>query len=150
MATTEHTINDVIARLLRGTRFAWRGDEVVLSETTGLLADAGGLRPDIMVLEPYTSPVVIETELMPAASVEDEALARLGKELSDSRRPVLSAIALRLPERLRTLHASQLDAEIMALKDFEFAYLTPAPTRTNTSGIQRGAGWLAVYLICQS
>ena len=43
MATTEHTINDAIAELLRGTRWAWRGDDVVRSESTQLLARSPGV-----------------------------------------------------------------------------------------------------------
>ena len=124
MVTSEHTINDVIARLLRGTRFAWRGDAVVLSETTGLLSESKGLRPDIVVLEPYTSPVVIESEFLPAASVEAEALGRLGRRLSGTRQPILSAIALRLPQRFRDMGADALDDALKDATDFEFAYFT--------------------------
>lgn len=121
MATTEHSINDAIAELLRGTRFAWRGEHVVLSETTRLFAESKGLRPDILILEPYTAPVVIETEILPAQTVEEEALSRLGKKLSGSDSAVLSAIALRLPPRLREAQGDTLRQAILASRDMEFA-----------------------------
>ena len=38
-------------------------------------------RPDILVVEEYVSPVVIETEVSPATTVEAEAVARLGQQL---------------------------------------------------------------------
>lgn len=69
MATTEHTINDALASLLRETRRAWRTTDVVTSENTSMLKGTSA-RPDILVIEPYVSPVVIETEIWPAATVE--------------------------------------------------------------------------------
>lgn len=80
MPTPEHTINDALAATLRTTRYAWRDSEIVRSENTGMLRGSNE-RPDILVLEPNVSPVVIETELMPALKVESEARSRLGKNL---------------------------------------------------------------------
>jgi hypothetical protein len=37
MATTEHTINDALAEVLRITRHAWRDSKIVRSENTGML-----------------------------------------------------------------------------------------------------------------
>ena len=122
MATTEHSINDAIAELLRGTRFAWRGEHVVRSETTQVLAESAGLRPDIVILEPYTAPVVIETEVLPAQTVEEEALSRLGAQLAGSGQSVLSAIALRLPLRLREVQGGALAEALAAAQDMEFAH----------------------------
>jgi len=141
MATTEHTINDAIAELLRGTRWAWRGSEVVRSETTGLFAESKGLRPDILILEPYTAPVVIETEVMPAQSVEEEALGRLGEELSDSDEEVLSAIALRLPQRFREAQGDTLRQAILVAEDMEFAHFAGRSPDRYTRHPQ--SGWLA-------
>ena len=124
MATTEHTINDAIAELLRGTRWAWRGSDVVRSETTQLLAESGGLRPDILVTEPYTAPVVIETEVLPAVNVETEAIARLDEKLSGSGRPIISAIAIRLPTRFRDVQGHALKKAIEAATDLDFAFYT--------------------------
>ena len=121
MATTEHTINDAIAALLRGTRHAWRGESIVLSETTRLLAESGGLRPDIVIKEPFTAAVVIETELMPAQTVEQEALSRVGKELRRLGEIIHSSIALRLPKRLTEASGRKLRNELATTKDFEFA-----------------------------
>ncbi len=140
MATTEHTINDAIAELLRGTRWAWRGQDVVRSETTGLFSESKGLRPDILILEPYTASVVIETEVMPAQSVEEEAVGRLGEKLSGSDETVLSAIALRLPERLRDAQGDTLRRAILKAEDLEFAQYSGRNPEKYTRIPQ--SGWL--------
>src|SRR5712691_935252 len=100
MARTEHTINDALADLLRGTRRAWRDGDIVTSEDTGKLKDTSG-RPDILVAEPNVSPVVVETEVFPAVTVESEAVSRLGAQMRTTGRRILSSIAVRLPARLR-------------------------------------------------
>ena len=142
MATTEHTINDTMAELLRGTRWAWRGSEVVRSETTGLLAESGGLRPDIVIEEPFTAAVVIETEILPAQTVEAEALSRLGKTLSGSDETIVSTIALRLPPRFREVQGDMLRQTILASRDMEFAHFAGRSpdkfTRRPNSGWLRG------------
>ena len=153
MVTSEHTINDVIARLLRGTRYAWRGDAVVLSETTGLLSESKGLRPDIVVAESHSAPVIIETEIMPAVSVELEAQARLGERLAKSNQSIESSIAVRLPARLRNARAQELDRVILAADDLDFALYTHSsgkrPARYPESGWLTG-GVYDLSLLVQS
>lgn len=121
MATTEHTINDAIAELLRGTRWAWRGDDVVRSETTGLLSDSKMLQPDILIDELWIPPVVIESELIPAQGVEADALNRLGKEVRFLGEEINSVIALRLPLRLKETSQRKLKRELRNADDFQFA-----------------------------
>src|SRR5260370_37409387 len=100
MAVTEHTINDALAEVLRTKRHLWRSDKVVSSENTAMVKGTNE-RPDILVIEPNVSPVVIETEGLPAPTVEADALARLGKRLRGTGRRLLSVVAARLPPRLR-------------------------------------------------
>ncbi len=123
MATTEHTINDALAGALRPTRHGWQTAGVIRSENTGTLAGSNK-RPDILVLEPGVSPVVIETEVLPAVTVELEAKDRLGERLSENGRRILSAIAVRSPLRLRDLAGDALAREIGASDDLEFALFT--------------------------
>lgn len=59
MATTEPTINDAIAQILRTTRYSWHDQSVVKSENTSQLT-GNSKRPDILITEPGVSPVVIE------------------------------------------------------------------------------------------
>ncbi len=123
MATTEHTINDALADLLRSTRRMWRDGDVVSSENTGQLKGTAE-RPDIIVAEPNVSPVVIETEVIPAITVESEATARLGRKLKKTGRQILSSIAVRLPERLRHKSGKPLSKELSEANDLEMALYT--------------------------
>ena len=123
MATHEHTINDALAEVLRGTRRVWQQSNVVSSENTGMLKGSNE-RPDILVIEPTVSPVVIETEVLPASTVESEATSRLGKQMRVTGRAILSSIAVRLPQRLRTKQGSFLQSELENADDIEMALYT--------------------------
>ena len=141
MATDEHTINDAIAALLRKTRYAWRDSKVVRSETTQLFAGSKSRRPDILIAEPHTAPVVVETEVLPAINVEAEALSRLGEELSGSGQTVLSSIAIRLPQRLREMQSRALKQAIESANDLDFALYTVKNEKEHTRHPQ--SGWLS-------
>ena len=131
MATTEHTINDALAGVLRGTRRAWQQSNVVRSENTGMLKGSNE-RPDILVIESTVSPVVIETEVLPASTVESEATSRLGKQMRVTGRAILSSIAVRLPQRLRTKQGSFLQSELENASDIEMALYTGSDPSSNT------------------
>jgi hypothetical protein len=139
MATTEHTINDALAELLRGTRRAWRDTEIVSSENTGQIKGSSA-RPDILVVESNVSPVVIETEVLPAVTVESEAVARLGAHLKKTGRTILSSIAVRLPARLRQKSGKALQKELLSCADLEMALYTGS----NPSVVSRfpHTGWM--------
>ena len=148
MATTEHTINDALARTLRDSRRAWKTEGVVTSENTAMLKNSNR-RPDILVLEASVSPVVIETEVLPAATVEVEAVARLGEHIRTTGRMILSAIAVRLPTRLRTKDGEALGIELATATDLEFAlYTGPTPAAAvrwpHSGWIQGGIADLSV------
>jgi len=122
MATTEHTINDTLAAILRKTRYVWRDTGVIQSEQLGMLKDSTE-RPDILVIEPYVSPVVIEVEMTPAITVETEASSRLGK-IMKSGKQILSAIAVRLPERIRKKQGTSISDELISADDIDMALYT--------------------------
>ncbi|MFC1910583.1 hypothetical protein ACFLXC_04790 [Chloroflexota bacterium] len=123
MATTEHTINDSLAAVLMETRSLWRQKGVVKSENIDVLK-ASGKRPDILIAEQNVSPVVVETEVLPATTVESDAKQRLGDHLTPSNRLILSSLAVRLPARLRDFSGQALKDEILNATDFEIALYT--------------------------
>jgi len=141
MATTEHTINDVLAEALMETRGLWRYKGVVKSENIDVLM-SGGKRPDILITEPNVSPVIVETEIVPAILVESDARHRLGEIPTRSGRRILSSIAVRLPVRLRDFSGQSLRNEIINASDFEMALFTGENlelcTRWPRSGWLRG------------
>lgn len=135
----EHTINDALAAELRTTRSAWRDSEIVRSENTGMLRGSNE-RPDILVLEPNVSPVVIETEVVPAATVEPEAISRLGKNLRATGRTILSSIAVRLPISLRAKQGTRLQAELTGADSLEMVLYTGSDPMTASRWPR--SGWI--------
>lgn len=139
MATTEHTINDAIAEVLRGTRRAWRDSDIVSSENTGQIKGSTA-RPDILVLEPNVSPVVIETEVLPAVTVEAEAVARLGVKLKKTGHTILSSLAVRLPLRLRGKSGKALQNDLLNSADLEICLYTGSGPQKQTRWPK--SGWI--------
>jgi hypothetical protein len=139
LATTEHTINDAIAAELRTTRRAWADGNIVSSENSGMLKGSAE-RPDILVVEENVSPVVIENEVMPAATVEPEAISRLGKQIRTTGRRILSSIAIRTPLRLRNKSGASLRSDLRAAGDLDMALYTG----TSPTDVTRwpSTGWL--------
>ena len=123
MATTEQTINDALAVVLMETRSLWRYKGVVKSENVDVLKGSGK-KPDILITEPNVSPVIVETELLPANSVESDARQRLGEHLAPSGRRILSSLAVRLPVRLRDFSGQPLKDEILVASDFDVTLYT--------------------------
>ena len=95
----EEVINVHLARLLR----------VRLGLNTAAETLRGGAWPDIIVRR-ADGPVVIETELEPARTVDADALSRLGLEIDGH--PVQIALAVTVPGQLRQVDQSQLDQRL--------------------------------------
>lgn len=131
MATTEHTTNDALAAALRQTRKAWRDSNIVISENTSVLKGTAE-RPDILVLEPNVSPVVIETEFIPAVTVEKDAVSRLGKVIRTTGRTILSSVAVRLPATFKNKQGTKLYEDISNTRDLEVATFTGSSPTTAT------------------
>lgn len=138
MPTTEHTINDALADVLRGTRRAWRHVNVIRSETTSTIK-GNQAQPDILVVEPNVSPVVIETEIYPAVAVEAEAISRLGEKLRATGRTILSSVAIRLPYTLKLYQGAKLHEELKKC-ELEMVLFTGIDV-TNNARYPR-EGWL--------
>ena len=66
-------------------------------EQQGVLRETA-LRPDIVIRPPGGVPVVIETEFVPAHSVEADAQDRLGKFLQYNGDRIEQTIAVRIPQ----------------------------------------------------
>ena len=139
MPTTEHTINDALAAVLRGTRLAWREVNVVSSENTGMLKGSSK-RPDILVTEANVSPVVIEAEVFPATTVERDAINRLSEKIRATGQTILSSIAVRLPQKLRTTPPAKLQTEIAEASDLDIALYTGSTAATATRW--PSSGWI--------
>jgi len=144
MATTEPTINVHLAELLAQTRSLWRAEGVVRSENTEVL-EGSGKRPDILVAELNVSPVVIETEIIPATGVENDAIQRLGETLLPSGRHILSSLAVKMPKRLRNRSGTSLREDIATAQDFEVAVFTGESSEEFSRWPQNG--WLHCNIV---
>ena len=91
----ESTVNDALARLLR--------------ERMGLTAASetlqGGRRPDVIV-RLQNRAVILELEIEPALTVEQDALSKLGMRIDG--RPVQNVFAIIAPRQLRTIEQRHL------------------------------------------
>ena len=99
--TTEATVNVALAQVLERKNPRWRG--AVGCEQTGVF-ERTHLRPDLVVSK--DQPVIVETEIVPARSVEDDASGRLGEMLVSTGYEVEQVVAVRIPEVFRQLHQS--------------------------------------------
>ena len=93
---TELNANNALGILLQGMFSRSR----VIYENTQVVVDHPGLKPDILITAYGCSPVVVEAEYMPAYTVEPEAKARLGLDVTVDSRPIEAAIALRYPSEI--------------------------------------------------
>ena len=133
--TGEKAFNYPLAEVLRGKHPRWR----VEAERSAVLQDGAGLTPDIVIRHPGGAPVIVETEWEPAATVEEDARARLGATVGADGQRVEQAVAVAVPEGLRTDDQARLAGLIAAAK-FRYCVLAhregepAAPERWPRSG----------------
>jgi len=118
MYSGEPTANTALAEVLQGMRRDWS----VGGQKEGKILKRG--KPDIYITEPGSMPVVIETEWMPARTLESDVESRLGVENVDGQK-IESVIGMRLPHRLKHYENEGLRIQLRAAKDLEYAVYTP-------------------------
>ncbi len=134
MAVTEPTINTKLADVLRRMNPRWSRPGVLRSQQTQRVVGQPGKQPDLELSTSNAAPVVIEAEILPARTVENDASNRLGKSLTGSTLPIETVVALRYPARFRTSAESDLDRVITTSKDLEWALLTETGGRNPSNG----------------
>lgn len=123
-STTEQAFNFAFGDVLRGKHPLWK--DALGVEQTHVLRGAPGKQPDIILSPPGTSPVAVETEFTPAATVEEDAISRLGEQLASDNRTIENAIALRIPSELRTIGQSGIED---AVRQANFTYCIYSETQ---------------------
>lgn len=136
-STTEKTLNFLLGEVLREKHPLWRN--AIGVEQTRVIEGAPGKQIDILVASPGSSPVVIETEFSPAATVEADAVGRLGEVLARDHRAIEHAIALRIPGRLRNVGQGELRH---ALEEATFDYCVFSALETGSNARWPKSGWL--------
>ena len=136
-STHEQTLNAALGEVLDGLRRSWRAR----AEQTGNVLEGGG-RPDVLVEDASGWPVVIEAERADHASAEKDAVARLGRKVSDGGKTIETAIALVYPDELTYLDGRRLRSAIDRTGGFEYALYTrrtgEPPERLPEQGWVRG------------
>ena len=102
---SERSFNEALARVLRTKNPRWRN----LLTAEQHRAVRGGGMPDIIVRSPRGAPVVVETEYLPARTVEQDAIQRLGRVLAGSGATIEQCVALRAPAKLQRVPQAELD-----------------------------------------
>jgi len=120
MAISETQLNGRVATLLDRMNVRWD----VHAEMKGAFVSGLG-QPDILVLPKGGRPVVIENEYLPARTLEDEAIARLGEKLDEDVTgvdgEVNAVVALKSPSDLRRIRGfDRLDEELRSKTRFEY------------------------------
>ena len=134
----ERSFNEALARVLRTKHPRWRRDLAAEQHR----AVRGGGQPDLIVRDPRGAPVVVETEYTPARTVEQDAVARLGRRLADSGDAVEQCLALRAPVSLQHAPQAALD-EQTARAAYEYCLFSRVgdgggPVRWPAAGWVRG------------
>ena len=117
---SEAEVNNTLGRMLREKNLRWH--DCIETEQTGVIRDAVGKRPDIIVNHPGSLPVIIESEFEPARTVEEDAKSRLGSVLLKDGRRIEQVIALKIPSEIVTVEQQHLDAAL-STAIFQYALL---------------------------
>ena len=133
--TSELVVNAALATVLRRKHPLWR--QRVHVEQSGMFKQTA-LRPDIIVDHPGGLPVVVETELEPAHTVEKDAKSRLGQSLKVLPGVLEQALAVQMPKGLASSRGD-LTRHIEAAK-FQYCLFTLTRSEINR---WPATGWLS-------
>ena len=134
--TSEIAFNVRLLDVLKTKHPRWRDHTGV--EQQGVLRETA-LRPDIVIRPPGGIPVVLETEFMPARSVEVDAQARLGQFLQYNGDRIEQTIAVQVPRELSEVPQADLEQHIEAA---EFRYCTYSLQEADMGVRWPATGWL--------
>lgn len=115
----EHDINRAMAVILNELSPFWK----VMGQPLGTMK--GRSKPDIVIENLISSPIIIETEIMPAVTVEKETRGRLGLIHYETNVKVNTVMAVRLPKRITKLDGKKLINELSNMNDIEYAIYSP-------------------------
>ena len=117
--TGETALNLLLAQALGRRHPRWR----VTAEQTRIVRGNPGLRPDILIEHDGGQPLIIETEVKPAPTVEQDAAARLGVALNPGGQLIEQVVALRFPVSLTYVNQPNLE-EAMERATYQYAALS--------------------------
>ena len=109
----EQAFNYALGAALRAITPRWHTDpDRVLVKRTDVLS-ARALRPDLLIQDAWSPPLVIETSFQ-GPDADPDAEARLEKVVQRSGESIDTAFAVHIPEVFRPLSPSQMEAKLIA------------------------------------
>ena len=118
MTTHEGVLNDAIAELLQDMR----SERKAMPEQTDVLVEGGVV--DIFVERYGVKPVIVETEFMPASTVENDAKKRLGKKTKKGK-IIETVVAVKVPAQFKKLAGKSMRESLQNAINFEYAVYQP-------------------------
>ena len=127
----EGEFNTNLSEILRSKNPRWRKGNFVNGEAIGSLNQAGAT-PDILIAPPNTLPVIIESEYLPARTVEEDAIGRLGRVVKSTNTRIEQVIALRAPAEIKNAQPAELKAAILSAR-FEYCLFSRPQEKQNVT-----------------
>ena len=107
--TTEESFNGALGRALRLACVHWSDHpESIRVEETGLLHAQLGLKPDLLINDGISPPVIIECSFL-ALDADQDAKRRLGLETRQGRFRISTAISLHIPNQFRRIQGFNIE-----------------------------------------
>ncbi len=125
----EGEFNTNLSEILRSKNPRWRKGNFVNGEAIGSLNQAGAT-PDILIAPPNTLPVIIESEYLPARTVEEDAIGRLGRVVKSTNTRIEQVIALRAPAEIKNAQPAKLKTAILSAR-FEYCLFSHPQENAN-------------------
>ena len=135
MASIEFTFNSALGEALEAASARWRREDVqVLVEETQVLFQDAAKQPDLLILDPQSPPLVIETSY-DGADADQDAQARLGKVPLGRTEPIRFAVAVEVQDRFRDLMKNKPSEYWQAHCKATFQYDVIGPMLVNTNNL---------------
>lgn len=148
MATIEFTFNSALGHALERSSARWQRESVEIKvEETQVLAgpDSKAKQPDILICDPLSPPIVIETSFS-GSDADKDAQARLGERAVCAPEPIHTAISVAIDDRFRKLKRDEIVNALVGGASLSYAVFqqtsdsadTPHNRRWPTSGFISG------------
>lgn len=119
--TVEHTFNEALGAGLRTAKARWAAEpQIVKVEQTGTLCGGAGKRPDILIQDSESPPIVVETSFSPPDSDKD-AIGRLGEKTTQTGHAITMAAAVAIPESYRAFDLAQITEKLVGGAPLNYA-----------------------------
>jgi len=117
----EEAFNQALGKALRTTTARWQAmPGAIKIEQTGTLAGAAGKRPDILILDSSSPPVVIESSFS-QTDADKDALARLGEKIASTGQGITMAASVAIAAEWRTFDLEEMTKRLTESAPLDYA-----------------------------